>query len=36
LIGVIGLVVIVLLAEIPGLRAVFRADLGQVSKSQST
>jgi len=35
LIGAISLVVIVLLAEIPGLRVVFQADLGQVSKSQS-
>jgi putative ABC transport system permease protein len=33
--GLASLFVIVLLAEIPGLRAAFRADLGQVSKSQS-
>ncbi len=30
-----GLLIIVLLAELPGLRAVQRADLGQISKSQS-
>jgi putative ABC transport system permease protein len=34
-IGLISLFVIVLLAEIPGLRAVQKVDLGQVSKSQS-
>lgn len=34
-IGVAALLLVVLLAEIPGLRAVSRADLGQVSKSQS-
>jgi putative ABC transport system permease protein len=34
-IGLISLILIVLIAEIPGLRAVQRADLGSVSKSQS-
>ncbi len=34
-IGILGIVVVSLLAEIPGLRAVSQADLGQVSKSQS-
>jgi putative ABC transport system permease protein len=34
-IGLLSLTVIVLLAEIPGLRSVQHADLGQVSKSQS-
>jgi len=33
--GLASLVIVVLLAEIPGLRAVQRVDLGQVSKSQS-
>jgi putative ABC transport system permease protein len=35
LIGLISMVLIVLVAEIPGLRAVQRVDLGTVSKSQS-
>jgi len=35
LIGAISLIVIVLLAELPGLRSVHKVDLGQVSKSQS-
>lgn len=34
-IGIMGLIAIVLLSEIPGLRAAYRVDLGQVSKSQS-
>jgi hypothetical protein len=34
-IGVVGLLVVVLLAEIPGLRAVQHADLGEVCKFQS-
>jgi putative ABC transport system permease protein len=34
-VGLASLVIVVLLAEIPGLRAVQRVDLGQVSKSQS-
>lgn len=34
-VGVVVLLLVVVLAEIPGLRAVQRADLGQVSKSQS-
>lgn len=33
--GIIGILLVVLLAEIPGLRAVQQTDLGQVSKSQS-
>jgi putative ABC transport system permease protein len=34
-VGLLSLVIVVLLAELPGLRAVQRADLGQISKSQS-
>jgi putative ABC transport system permease protein len=34
-VGLVSLVIVVMLAEIPGLRAVQRVDLGQVSKSQS-
>jgi putative ABC transport system permease protein len=34
-IGIGGLLVAVLVAEIPGLRGVYKSDLGQVSKSQS-
>ncbi len=34
-VGVVSMLVIVLVAEIPGLRAVQKVDLGQVSKSQS-
>jgi putative ABC transport system permease protein len=34
-VGLASLLIVVLLAEIPGLRAVQRVDLGQVSKSQS-
>ncbi|MBI5958218.1 MAG: FtsX-like permease family protein, partial [Chloroflexi bacterium] len=35
ILGIVSLLVIVFLAEIPGLRAVQKADLGQVSKAQS-
>ena len=34
-IGILSLLAVVLLAELPGLRAVQRTDLGQISKSQS-
>lgn len=34
-VGLAGMLLVVLLAEIPGLRAVHKTDLGQVSKSQS-
>ncbi len=35
LVGIACLLVVVVVSEIPGLRAVHRADLGQISKSQS-
>jgi len=35
IIGITGLLLMVMLAAIPGLRSVQKMDLGQVSKSQS-